>query len=500
MDFISAQNSRFLPKNEFKNLIEQSFSPPASIQEIHLQKLWFEGWFTNPLQTTEGIPLSIVQTGFWNHGAGPDFTHAAYRDEKGKVYFGAVEVHREAADWERHGHHLDLRYEEVILHLVWKSSPLPTRTRSGKIIPQVEISRFLTVETADLPSLFPENPPSNLPASKPGLCHHTLLNASEDRRWKLVEEAGWLRLLQKSRRLFLRQKTVGSSQSLWESLAEGCGYSRNILPFRALSQRVRVSDLIGLPATLRKSILLGIAGFLPQETHLQSGLSLELRNESQSIWEQWWRAQSLWSHFLLPPQAWTLHGIRPWNRPERRIAALARLIPRLRSLKEHLQKGRRLDFQRDLSHLHDPFWETHTTWNAKPQKPSPLIGTERIGDLEINLYWIWQIMERGIVVQSQLRSRRMTPNHKTQLAWQRIGGTARIPVEKQTILFQQGLIALLQDFCFHDTSNCLSCPFPSMILNHRLQEKQRIPQLHFEDYQAAIKKEIQSLEGLIKNI
>ena len=498
MEFISAQNSRFLPKNEFKNLIQQTFhSTPPPLREIDLQKLWFEGWFNNPLTTTDGTVLSIIQPGFWNHSAGPDFTHAAYRDPSGKIHTGPIEIHREASDWERHGHHLDSRYEEVILHCVWKSSAHSTVTQTGKIIPQIELSRFLTINLQDLKALFPESPPSSLPVAKPGLCHHTLYQAPEASRWKLVEEAGWLRLLQKSRRLHLRQNTVGRTQTLWESLAEGCGYARNILPFRALAQRLRASELIGYSATTRKALLLGISGFLPQEIHLDKNQSLEKQREAQTIWEQWWRAHSQWSHSLLPSTAWTLHGIRPWNRPERRIAALARLIPRLRSLKEHLQKAARNDFQRDLTHLHDPFWESHATWNSIPQKPSPLLGEQRICDLEINLYWVWQIMERGLSIQSLLSARRMTPNHKTVLAWARIGGESKLPSDKQTILFQQGLLALLHDFCFHDTSNCFSCPFPAMLQRQSLQEQDSRTILNFEDYRSWIKGEIETLEKIL---
>ncbi len=495
MEFISAQTNRFLPKNEFKKLIQTSFSsPPLPLKEIQLQKLWFESWFKNPLLTTEGIPLTIIQTGFWNHSAGPDFTHAAYRDSAGKIQTGAVEIHLEASDWKNHGHHLDERYDSVILHLVWKSSSEPTISRSGAVIPQVELSRFLTVEIEDLNSLFPELPSPSLPLAKPGLCHQSFLKTAEENRWKLIEEVGWLRLLRKSKRLALRQKSVGSTQSLWEALAEGCGYGRNLLPFRALAQRVRAADLIGYSATTRKAILLGVSGFLPQEIHLEKSNSSEKQHEAQSIWEQWWRAQSLWSHSTLPFHAWTLHGVRPWNRPERRIASLARLLPRLRSLKEALQKGVRLHFQRDLAHLHDPFWQSHSTWNSMPQKPSPLLGVERIRDLEINLYWVWQILEKGSSTQSQLLTHRMTPNHKTKLAWARIGGTAEIPPEKQTVLFQQGLIALLQDFCFKDLSNCSQCSFPDWISQQSLQEKPLSSTLRFEDYRAEIKSKIKDLE------
>ncbi|MES2309970.1 MAG: DUF2851 family protein, partial [Verrucomicrobiota bacterium] len=412
MEFIASHITRVLPKTEFQTLLSQTVSPP--FRENQLQRLWFEGWFQNPLRTTQGDSLFIIQTGFWNHGAGPDFTHAAFRDSEGKTHFGAIELHLLASDWETHGHHKDPHYENVVLHVVWKQSSKPTLTLSGRIIPQIELSSFLSLSSEDLASIFPETSPSSL-TSKPGLCHHTLMRAATENQWQIIEEAGWLRLLQKSRRLFLRQKIVGTTQALWESLAEGCGYSRNILPFRTLSHRIRPSELIGLPATTRKSILLGVSGFLPQEIHLESHQSSDLRQEAQSIWENWWRVQTQYSHSILPPRAWTLHGVRPWNRPERRIAALARLIPRLRSLKESLHKKSLRDFRRDLSNLHDPFWESHSTWNSKALNRAPLLGEERLRDLEMNLYWVWQIMEQGASLQSSLRTLRMTPNHKTSL-------------------------------------------------------------------------------------
>ncbi|MES2309969.1 MAG: hypothetical protein V4507_14030, partial [Verrucomicrobiota bacterium] len=80
------------------------------------------------------------------------------------------------------------------------------------------------------------------------------------------------------------------------------------------------------------------------------------------------------------------------------------------------------------------------------------------------------------------------------LAWSRIGGTAKIPLEKQTLLFQQGLLHLLQDFCFRDTSNCQSCPFPSMIQQYKIKENYAHSIFNIDEYRHHLQTQIASLE------
>lgn len=49
---------------------------------------------------------------------GPDYQGAEFELD-GKIYRGDVEIHLSSKDWYKHRHHLDRRYDNVVLHLVW---------------------------------------------------------------------------------------------------------------------------------------------------------------------------------------------------------------------------------------------------------------------------------------------------------------------------------------------------------------------------------------------
>ena len=72
------------------------------------------------LQTTEGIPVEIIDVGQLNKDAGPDFFNAKIKIGN-TIWAGNIEIHTLASDWYRHHHDQDERYNTIILHVVGKS-------------------------------------------------------------------------------------------------------------------------------------------------------------------------------------------------------------------------------------------------------------------------------------------------------------------------------------------------------------------------------------------
>ncbi|MSQ41746.1 MAG: DUF2851 family protein [Dehalococcoidia bacterium] len=66
------------------------------------------------------LPWPLLRLGRAGRGAGLDVREALFRSPHGVLLAGALEVHRRASDWERHGHARDPAYAGVVLHLVWE--------------------------------------------------------------------------------------------------------------------------------------------------------------------------------------------------------------------------------------------------------------------------------------------------------------------------------------------------------------------------------------------
>jgi hypothetical protein len=89
------------------------------MNEQFLAYLWKYRYFSPDLKTESGDPLTILHPGDQNSDSGPDFFNARLRIGS-TTWAGNVEIHVNASDWYRHGHHTDPAYDRVILHVVYE--------------------------------------------------------------------------------------------------------------------------------------------------------------------------------------------------------------------------------------------------------------------------------------------------------------------------------------------------------------------------------------------
>jgi len=87
------------------------------IKEDFLHYIWKFRLFNTPLQDTDGSIIEIFDPGQLNTDSGPDFFNASIKADQ-VTWAGNVEIHLKSSDWNRHGHHLDPAYDNVILHAV----------------------------------------------------------------------------------------------------------------------------------------------------------------------------------------------------------------------------------------------------------------------------------------------------------------------------------------------------------------------------------------------
>jgi len=458
--------------------MKASYLPPLSLREesmrapteLEVQALWFEQLYQPVLATDDGRTVEIIQPGFWNHGGGPDFTRAAVRFQKdgkadGDLIIGNVEVHLRPADWNAHGHHADAAYDDTVLHAVWESksgkSFFPA-TASFRRVPQVVLGTQLVAPWPELQPLCAALLQHPLPGATPGRCSPELARLSANQIVDILRDAGIFRLRQKARRWFWRQRLTSPAQALHEALAEALGFHANRVPTRLVAQRLPWVKLRAMEPKARLAHLFGLSGFLPNEsvTRLES----EPRGWLRELWEIWWKARGALDYALLPRSQWRLAGQRPLNRPERRLAALAQIVPHVPDLLAAL-KARDADrFAATLLAIRDPFWEKHATLTgATLSTPCRLLGEERVHDILINVFWPMVSLEEPDTAQLALRTFSAAATGAARIASQRLLVSALPPKQAREALVQQGLLQIFHDYCQTDCSQCRDCAFPELV-------------------------------------
>ena len=370
--------------------------------ESFLYSLWEKGVAGRRFRTTDGRFVEVLSPGRRNLDAGPDYRDAAVRID-GRVVQGDIEFHPLVEDWERHGHHRDPRYNNVILHFVTSGCPPEARTvrQDGAAVPIVDLDRHLPrpaeeLEQAGLPEQTVAPEKCWLATQPPA----TVL--------RVVDRASRLRLAEKTAR-FREQRALDDwDQIFYRGLLEALGYAKNQVPARALADRLPVRKLWHYLEPFPDSEaqahaqawLLGAAGLL-EATQALDPVSARFVETARSLWQGYPERARV---DPLPAEAWTFFRLRPGNFPTRRLAAAAVLVVRFRQsgFLEHFARlfeatqdgglgGKRLaqEVERLLVVDSHGFWserDCYLTGKATGhRRPSQLLGRDRARDIAVNV-------------------------------------------------------------------------------------------------------------------
>lgn len=293
--------------------------------EIAICAAWHAGDIPRSLTTVDGQRLEIVHRGSWSHGLGPDFQGAVILFNGRELRTGSVEIHLSSRGWTDHGHHLDQRYDSVILHVVGSHDGRETRRSDGALVPIVEVgpaTRFQLPDFAkwDWDRIGGEVCAARTSAARPDLVRNVL--------WHL----GDIRLNDRAARLEARFESSPPAQVLWLELLDGLGYSQNRPPMRALGEAVPLyvcEDILRSssrePVANLAAVLLGIAGFFPLSPLEAHGAGLAA--DAVGRIELAWNARSpLVTERTGPAASWERVRVRPNNHPLGRIVTAAALV------------------------------------------------------------------------------------------------------------------------------------------------------------------------------
>ena len=211
------------------------------MKESLLHYLWrFQKFSKTELRTTCGQAIQILFPGQLNTLGGPDFLEAKiYLDQL--YWSGAVELHLNASDWYRHGHHQDRAYDNVILHVVWDAD-MDVSYPSGKSIPTLDLSCY--VDKASL------NQYQNSFLQKPKFiaCEKEISHFSKA-RWVSFQDRLFVERMEQrvgEVRFLLKQMKNDWEAVLFVMLSKGFGLNCNGLAFYQMALQIPFKRVLQL--------------------------------------------------------------------------------------------------------------------------------------------------------------------------------------------------------------------------------------------------------------
>src|SRR3954470_21634881 len=447
----ASRYARLLPTQVRERLL---IDTPAEWTEIELQAHWFAGDFGRDFRTVDGRAVRIVQFGVWNREAGPDFSEAAISIDGGPALGGPIEFDPEARDWERHGHATNPAYEGVVLHVFTRGQgpEFFTRTLGHRNVPQVLL---------DLGTL-PGTTPAELPEAKLGRCCAPLSEMPEAKVRDILRSAAQHRWQRKAAALARLPEAHGGDAALYPALAGALGYKSNKLPFSLLAQRLPLALLVKEKAGA-DSLLFGVSGFLPGDDW--QGFDHITKAYLRELWEKWWHRRAEFARLSIASDLWRLGGQRPANHPQRRLAALARLVRRWSELRKIAGRADVKPVRDFFTSLHDPYWDLHYTVSSRSAaRPMALVGESRVVEMLVNVFFpLWSLAGRANL-ETYEALRAPLSNRRAEVAAIRLlGGNALSRELLKSAAMQQGFLQVYEDFCMQDRSDCAQCPFPRQI-------------------------------------
>lgn len=398
------------------------------------------------LQTTTGEPVEVIDAGLPNTNAGPDFFNAKLKIG-GTLWVGNIEVHTLASDWMRHGHDKDAAYDNVILHVA-ETVDCEVFRANGVPVPQLQLpcpdpvrQRYDELSHAEI---YP--PCYSILSSLPKLTVHSWLSALQVERFE-----------QKARVIATRLERYNNH---WEdvffiTLARNFGFGLNgdafeawasRLPFRAIDKHR--DDLFQVEA-----FFFGQAGLLDEELPDADGYYRKLQKEFRYLQHKF--------ELSVPMTAtqWRFLRLRPGNFPHVRLAQLANLYYKERSLFSRIMEADTLEAVRKLLTVTaSPYWEEHFNFRKVSSSREKQVGKNAQNLIIINTV-IPFLYAYGLHKADELLCERATGFLESLKAEDnhiiRHWSGAGLPVS--TAADSQALLQLQKEYC--DKKDCLRCRF-----------------------------------------
>ena len=427
--------------------------PTFPYGEHLLQFLWERRLFdTRSLRTTDGHVIEVLDPGTIQSNSGPDLANAHVRIND-QLWFGTVEVHVRASEWDRHGHQHDPAYNNVILHVV-HTCDAEVRTVNGQSPPAVELAGRIDKARVLLHLDLMKNR-EQVP------CANYLNKVDPSRIGPWLDHVLVERLEQKAGLVEHTYKNLNSdpSATLYHLLLSGFGFKVNAEPFAMLAHSLPLKILLKYrdDPFRTEALLFGQAGLL--RTDFIDDHPRKLQAEHRVL-------SQLHGLTPAPLAAWKFGRMRPSNFPTIRIAQVAALITRLDgyfgALLDHDDPEPLIDmFDLEAS----TYWNTHYRFDHESRPEPKRLGRSSAERLVTNvlvpyLFAMGKVQGRPDLADRAFRLLERLSSEKNTITdhWVSLG------IANPNAARSQALIQLKNSYCRQ--RKCLSCVIGTELLKN----------------------------------
>ena len=413
-----------------------------------LQYIWqFQYFNRSELQTTDGEEVVVILPGSLNKNQGPDFLNAKIKIGN-TIFAGTIEVHCKASEWEKHQHHKDNNYRNVILHVVNEKD-----ASFDNHIPVLELqSRISNIMLEQYEKLMAE---TSFVACAGSI--HTI----KDITWfswkeRLLAE----RLTRKAEKIqiLLEENRAHWEETFWWLLARSFGTKVNGDAFEALARSLPVTILSKHKNSIHQleALLLGQANLLNRN----------FEEEYPRLLQREYRF--LKTKYDLKPVDVPVQFLRmrPGNFPTIRLAQLAMLISSSSHLFSKILETENVEeVKKWLTCTANDYWHYHYHFHLQSNFKKKALGSSMIDSIIINTI-VPSLFAYGLYHESE-------PHKAKVLRWLEqistennsiLSGFALLSVKSNSAYDSQALIELRNEYC--TKKRCLECSVGNAILKN----------------------------------
>lgn len=418
------------------------------MKEDLLQFIWKMKLLPLKLKTTNNSVVLVKDFGTLNHDQGPDFLNSKVFIDK-LEFAGSVEIHINGSDWNKHNHSNSPLYDNVILHVVYKSD-IEICNTEDQPIPTIELKNIIS------PHFLWRY--KNVMDSQKEISCESSINRTENIDWMIVKDrllANRLEQKYSEIKSILKFNKYDWEESFYQLLFKCVGMGVNAEAFLQLAKQVKLKEIkkLGNNVFAIESIFFGQMNLLSSQPN---PYALELAREYD------YQKQKLCLKKNYNQVKFS--RMRPANFPTIRLAQLSILISSCPTLFRKLIEANSI---KEIEHiLYEPlsgFWSHHFTFNSISKKIIGGFGKIMIHSLILNLivpflYSYGKYYDNDAYLEKALLLIQKTnkENNRITRIW------SKLNVENKNGYDSQALVELYKNHC--TSKKCLNCAIFSKII------------------------------------